>query len=71
MSETRPTPVTWSGDLAIDAASRVATIGFPVVAGDGARIAVSMPVAEAKLLALAIIEREAWVVAARTDGGAP
>ncbi len=66
----RPTPVTWAGDLAVDAATRVATIGLPVAAGDGARIVVSMPVAEAKLLALAIIEREAWVAPAPPDGAA-
>ncbi len=60
----RPTLVTWTGDLAVDQASRSATVGFVVAgAGDGSRIVVSLPFAEAKLLALAILEREAWAMA--------
>ena len=60
----RPISVTWAGDLLIASPSRVLTIGFVRVGGSGERVPISLPIAEAKLLAGAITDRVAEHAAA-------
>ena len=59
-----PTPVTWAGDLLIASPGRVLIIGFVRVGGGGERGPISLPIAEAKLLAGAITDRVAEHAAA-------
>ena len=56
----RSTAVTWAGELARASEDPLTVLTFVVVGGGGARIKITLPLAESKLLALAILEQEAW-----------